>query len=299
MTIERNQRPLETGIHTELGGRTSYGGYLRLDRLLAAQQPLSDPPHHDEMLFIVQHQVAELWLKLLLHELDAARDCLVQDQTWQFRKIAARGKRVLDQLTAQWSVLETLTPSEYMQFRAVLGSSSGFQSLQYREVEFLLGNKNAGMLKVFAHDPEAHARLSARLEAPSLYDEFLRYLARWGHAVPAAHLARDWREPHQRDVALVPVFSRIYDDTATWWREYALCEDLVDLETQFQVWRYRHMRTVMRIIGFKRGTGGSSGVGFLKQALELTFFPELFDVRTEIGLAATTDAGRALPDADA
>ncbi len=296
MPVERNQRPLEAGIHTELGGRTSYGGYLRLDRLLDAQQPLSEPPHHDEMLFIVQHQVAELWLKLLLHELDAARDCLLRDQTWQFRKIAARCKRVLDQLTAQWSVLETLTPSEYMQFRAVLGPSSGFQSLQYREVEFLLGNKNVGMLKVFAHDADAHARLAERLAAPSLYDEFLRYLARWGHAVPAAHLQRDWREPHQRDAALVPVLARIYADTGTHWREYALCEDLVDLETQFQVWRYRHMRTVMRIIGFKRGTGGSSGVGFLKQALELTFFPELFDVRTEIGLA---DGQHAAPKPEA
>lgn len=285
MGIDNNERALEEGIHTDLSGRMTYAGYLQLDRLLSAQNPLSSPPHHDEMLFIVQHQTSELWLKLLIHELSAAVEHLRGDRVWQFGKVVARCKRVLDQLTAQWSVLETLTPSEYMEFRDILGPSSGFQSLQYRTVEFLMGNKNAAMLKVFAHEPEAAAGLRAVLEAPTLYDEFLRYLARWGHAVPAAHLARDWSKPHVSDPALLPVFERIYEDTATHWREYALCEDLVDLETQFQLWRFRHMRTVMRIIGFKRGTGGSSGVGFLKQALELTFFPELFEVRTEIGRA--------------
>ena len=283
MGTNANERALEAGIHTDLAGRTTYGGYLDLARLLDAQHPLSDPPHHDEMLFIIQHQTSELWLKLLIHELAAAVDHLRNDRVWQFGKVAARCKRVLDQLTAQWSVLETLTPSEYMQFREVLGPSSGFQSLQYRTVEFLLGNKNAGMVKVFAHDPHARATLEAVLHAPSLYDEFLRYLARWGHAVPAVHLQRDWSLAHAHDDALVPVFERIYEDTDRWWREYALCEDLVDLETQFQLWRFRHMRTVMRIIGFKRGTGGSSGVDFLKRALDLTFFPELFAVRTHVG----------------
>ena len=286
-TASANRRDLEADIHTDLAGRITYGGYLRLDRLLSAQQPLSNPPHHDEMLFIVQHQTSELWLKLLIHELSAAVEHLRHDRVWQFGKVAARCKRVLDQLTAQWSVLETLTPSEYMEFRDILGPSSGFQSLQYRTVEFLLGNKNAAMLKVFAHDPQGQASLEAVLRAPSLYDEFLRYLARWGHAVPAAHLERDWSQPHVLDGSLVPVFERIYEDTDRYWREYQLCEDLVDLETQFQLWRFRHMRTVMRIIGFKRGTGGSSGVGFLKQALELSFFPELFEVRTRIGMDAT------------
>lgn len=286
MHIDNNQRPLEDGIHTDLAGRTTYQGYLRLDRLLSAQQPLSDPPHHDEMLFIVQHHVSELWLKLLIHELSAAIVHLQRDQIWQFGKVTSRCKQVLRQLTEQWSVLETLTPSEYMEFRDVLGPSSGFQSLQYRTVEFQLGNKNAAMLRVFKHDADAEAQLRAVLEAPSLYDEFLRYLARWGHAVPACHLQRDWSQAHVADAALLPVFERIYEDTGKYWREYALCEDLVDLETQFQLWRFRHMRTVMRIIGFKRGTGGSSGVGFLKQALELTFFPELFDVRTSIGPGA-------------
>jgi tryptophan 2,3-dioxygenase len=287
-TAGANRRDLEADIHTDLAGRITYGGYLRLDQLLSAQQPLSDPPHHDEMLFIVQHQTSELWLKLLIHELSAALDHLRNDRVWQFGKGAARCKRVLDQLTAQWSVLETLTPSEYMEFRDVLGPSSGFQSLQYRTVEFLLGNKNAAMLKVFAHDAAGHAALEAVLRAPSLYDEFLRYLARWGHAVPDAHLVRDWSQPHVLDPALVPVFERIYGDTTRYWREYQLCEDLVDLETQFQLWRFRHMRTVMRIIGFKRGTGGSSGVSFLKRALELTFFPELFEVRTSVGLEGAT-----------
>ena len=285
MGIDNNERALEDGIHVDLSGRMTYAGYLQLDRLLSAQSLLSSPPHHDEMLFIIQHQTSELWLKLLIHELSAAVGHLRGDRVWQFGKVVARCKRVLDQLTAQWSVLETLTPSEYMEFREILGPSSGFQSLQYRTVEFLMGNKNAAMLKVFAHEPDAAAGLRAVLEAPTLYDEFLRYLARWGHAVPASHLERDWSKPHVRDPALLPVFERIYEDTGRYWREYALCEDFVDLETQFQLWRFRHMRTVMRIIGFKRGTGGSSGVGFLKQALELTFFPELFDVRTQIGPA--------------
>ncbi|WP_305806564.1 tryptophan 2,3-dioxygenase family protein [Stenotrophomonas sp. YIM B06876] len=285
MTVEKNQRELEAGIHTDLEGRLTYGGYLRLDQLLSAQQPLSSPPHHDEMLFIIQHQTSELWLKLLAHELRAAIGFLQRDEVGQCRKVLARSKQVLRQLTEQWSVLETLTPSEYMGFRDVLGPSSGFQSLQYRYIEFLLGNKNADMLRVFGHDPAGQATLQSALEAPSLYEEFLRYLARFGHAIPAAYEGHDWSQPHTSDATLRPVFERIYENTDRYWREYSLCEDLVDLETQFQLWRFRHMRTVMRIIGFKRGTGGSSGVGFLKQALELTFFPELFEVRTSIGIA--------------
>lgn len=277
-----NRRDLEAGIETDLEGRLTYGGYLRLDVLLSAQQPRSEPPHHDEMLFIVQHQVSELWMKLVIHEMAAAMDFLRRDQVWQVRKVLARCKSVLRQLIEQWAVLETMTPSEYLEFRETLGPSSGFQSLQYRIMEFLLGNKNVDMLKVFDHDPAGQARLCAVLEAPSLYDEFLRYLARFGHAVPARHLDRDWREPHVADAALLPVFERIYGDTDRYWREYALCEDLVDLETQFQLWRFRHMRTVQRIIGFRRGTGGSSGVAFLKRALELEFFPELFEVRTTL-----------------
>jgi len=282
MSIQDNQRPLEEGIHTDLAGRMSYAGYLRLDLLLAAQQPVSQPPHHDELLFVVQHQVSELWMKLMIHELRAALAHLQRDEVWQCRKVLARSKQVLRQLTEQWSVLETLTPSEYMGFRDLLGPSSGFQSLQYRTIEFLLGNKNADMLRVFAHDPQGQADLEAVLRAPSLYEEFLNYLARFGHAIPAERKERDWSLPHVNDPSLLPVFEAIYEDTGRYWREYALCEDFVDLETQFQLWRFRHMRTVLRIIGFKRGTGGSSGVGFLRQALELTFFPELFEVRTMI-----------------
>ena len=283
MTVENNERALETGIHTDLSGRLSYAGYLQLDTLLSAQQRLSDPPQHDEMLFIVQHQVSELWMKLVIHELKAALAHLRADELGECQKIFARCKAVLRQLTEMWSVLETLTPSDYARFREILGPSSGFQSLQYRKIEFLLGNKNAAMLKVFAHDEDAVEELRGVLEAPALYDEALRYLARHGHAIPGEHLQRDWSKPHLSDPALLPVFERIYEDTDAHWAAYHLCEDLVDLESNFQLWRFRHMRTVMRIIGFKRGTGGSSGVGFLKQALELTFFPELFEVRTSIG----------------
>ena len=287
-----NQRPLEAGIHTDLEGRMTYGGYLQLERLLGAQQPLSSPPHHDELLFIVQHQVSELWMKLLIHEMSSATAHLREDRLDACQKIFARCKQVLRQLTEMWSVLETLTPSEYMEFREILGPSSGFQSLQYRTIEFLLGNKNADMLRVFAHDTAGQAALRDVLQAPSLYDEALRYLARRGYPVPPRHLERDWSEPHAFSPDLVPVFEKVYEDARGNWDAYHLCEDLVDIETQFQLWRFRHMRTVMRIIGFKKGTGGSSGVGFLRQALELTFFPELFEVRTVIGVSGTGDLPR-------
>jgi tryptophan 2,3-dioxygenase len=286
MSVENNQRPLETGVHTELSGQLTYGGYLQLDRLLSAQHPLSAPAQHDELLFVIQHQVSELWMKLMIHELRAAVRFLGEDDIGACQKVFARCKAILRQLTEMWSVLETLTPADYMKFRDILGPSSGFQSLQYRTIEFLLGNKNAAMLKVFAHDAAGHAELDAALRGPGLYDEALRFLARQGHAVPARHLERDWSVAHVSDPDLLAVFERIYEDPGTHWAAYQLCEDLVDLETQFQLWRFRHMRTVMRIIGFKRGTGGSSGVGFLRQALELTFFPELFEVRTRIGLDA-------------
>ena len=283
MTSPDNLRPLEDAITTDLRERLTYGGYLQLDTLLAAQKPLSNPVHHDEMLFIVQHHVAELWMKLLIHELRAAIACLQRDELDPMQKILARVKQVQRQLTEQWSVLETLTPADYLQFRDILGPASGFQSLQYRLIEFLLGNKNAAMVKVFDHDPAASAALTAVLEAPSLYDEFLRHLHRRGHAIPASCVERDWSQPHAREPALIPVFKAIYEDTDTHWEAYATCEQLVDVEGSFQLWRFRHMKTVERIIGFRRGTGGSSGVGFLKQALELTFFPELFEVRTVLG----------------
>jgi tryptophan 2,3-dioxygenase len=251
--------------------------------LLSAQRPLSRPEHHDELLFIIQHQTSELWLKLVVHELHWAVSHLAADETGPVLKALARVKQIQRQLFEQWAVLATLTPSEYAEFRGVLGHASGFQSLQYRLVEFLLGNKNAEMLAVFAHDPAGQAQLRAVLEAPSLYDEFLRYLARQGYPVPVSSVDRDWSLPHQRTEELVSVIETIYAEPATQWAAYELCEELVDVEESFQLWRFRHMKTVERLIGYKRGTGGSSGVGFLRAALDLTFFPELLDVRTHIG----------------
>jgi len=279
---DSNRRELEAGIERDLSGRMTYASYLKLDTLLAAQQPLSDPPYHDEMLFIVQHHVAELWMKLLIHELAATIADLAADHADLALKKLARVKRIQDQLFNQWAVLETMTPNEYLKFREALGPSSGFQSAQYRTVEFLLGNKNADMLSVFAHDPETQARLRAVLDAPSLYDAVLHWLARRGHAVPKEILGRDVREGWKNQPPLLPVFQRIYAAPDAFWPEYQLCETLVDVEENFQLWRFRHMKAVERIIGYRKGTGGSSGVGFLKKALELTFFPELLEVRTHL-----------------
>ena len=281
-STDSNRRELEAGIQRDLAGRMTYASYLRLDTLLSAQRPVSDPAYHDEMLFIVQHQVAELWLKLVIHELRAAIADLDADHADQAQKKLARVKRIQDQLFNQWAVLETMTPHEYLTFRDALGPSSGFQSLQYRTVEFLLGNKHADMLALFAHDPAAQEGLRATLDAPGLYDAALRWLARRGHAIPADILERDVREGWKRQASLLPVFQRIYEAPETFWPEYHLCETLVDIEENFQMWRFRHMKAVERIIGQRSGTGGSSGVGFLKQALELTFFPELLEVRTQL-----------------
>ncbi|MBB5020123.1 tryptophan 2,3-dioxygenase [Chitinivorax tropicus] len=278
-----NKRELEDGIVTEFSNRMSYGGYLCLDDLLAYQKPLSDPPHHDEMLFIIQHQTSELWMKLMLHELHAAMAFVQQDNLGPCFKILARVKQIQRILFEQWAVLETLTPSEYLEFRGVLGNSSGFQSHQYRSIEFLLGNKNEKMLDVFQHEPDKYASLKAILHAPSLYDEFLRHLHRQGLPVPQACIERDWSQPYERNPALIPVFKAIYDNPREHWAAYEMAEKLVDVEEYFHLWRFRHMKTVERVIGFKTGTGGSSGVSFLKRALDLTFFPELLDVRTELG----------------
>ena len=283
MTTNENRRAFEQGIEIDLRDRLTYGGYLQLDQLLSAQKPLSDPPHHDEMLFIIQHQTSELWLKLIVHELRAAIAHLQRDEINGCLKILARVKQIQRLLFEQWAVLETLTPSEYMQFRHVLGPASGFQSLQYRLVEFLLGNKNADMVAVFGYDPGHQQTLREVLNAPSLYDEFLRHLARAGHAIPAQCLERDWSQPHRNTPELIPTFKKIYEHPDEFWADYHLCEQLVDVEESFQLWRFRHMKTVERIIGHKRGTGGSSGVSFLQKALELTFFPELLEVRTVIG----------------
>jgi tryptophan 2,3-dioxygenase len=282
MTTESNTREIEAGIVTDLRDKLTYGGYLELDTLLSAQHPRSTPEHHDELLFIIQHQTTELWLKLVLHELRAACAELAADNLKSALKKIARIKHIQRSMIEQWSVLATLTPTEYVQFRDSLAKASGFQSAQYRAVEFLLGNKNARMLEVFRGEPENASMLAEALAAPSLYDEFLRYLARRGLPIPQRLLERDVTVAHVFDEELRDVLASIYEHVDDEWDLYEACEELVDLEENFQLWRFRHLRTVMRTIGFKQGTGGSSGVDFLRRALDLTFFPELFALRTEI-----------------
>lgn len=277
-----NTRDLEDGIVRDFRKNLSYSGYLRLDRILDAQQPLSRPEHHDELLFIIQHQTSELWLKLTLHELRTAAADIADDDLALALKRLARVKHIQRTLIEQWSVLATLTPTEYVQFRGALGTSSGFQSYQYRAVEFALGNKNAAMLELFDDDPDARALLADALRAPSLYDQFLRLLARRGFAVPDDLLTRDVTEAHTFRADLVPVFGEIYADAHTHWDLYEACEELVDIEENFQLWRFRHLKTVERTIGTRTGTGGSSGRDFLRRALDLTFFPELYAFRTAL-----------------
>ena len=271
---------LDDGVVTDFQDRMTYGGYLQLDLLLAAQKPLSS--HHDELLFVIQHQTSELWFKLILHELRAAIAHVQRDQLSETFKILARVKHIQAQLVSQWSVLATLTPTEYLEFRHVLGSSSGFQSVQYRAVEFVLGNKDRRMMAVHKHDPAATALLEETLSAPSIYLEFLHHLARRGLPVPAEVLAMsaDAQPPHHP--GLLELFRGIYQDPGAHWDAYEMCEKLVDVDEQFSLWRFRHMKVVQRVIGFKRGTGGTAGVSYLKQAVEATFFPDLWDVRTEL-----------------
>ena len=271
----------DPGYITDLAADTSYGGYLRLDELLAAQRPRSS--HHDEMLFIIQHQTSELWMKLMIHELSAAIAHVQADRVAPCFKILARVKQIQRQLFEQWAVLETLTPSEYTQFRAVLGPASGLQSHQFRAIEFLLGNKNAKVIELQRHDAVPYQYLKKLLESPSLYDEFLRHLARQGMPVPAERVERDWSQPYERHAGVTAVFKAIYENTERHWAEYDMCEKLVDVEENFLLWRFRHVKTVERIIGYKKGTGGTAGVAFLRKTLETALFPELIDVRTEIG----------------
>jgi tryptophan 2,3-dioxygenase len=282
--MAENRRDLESSIHVELTKGSTYGDYLHLDEVLAAQRPITGV--HDEMLFIIQHQTSELWIKLLLHELDLAVELVRADRLIETFKIFARVAHIQRMLFEQWAVLETMTPSEYLQFRDALGKASGFQSYQYRALEFVLGNKDTHTLRPHQHDERVHGELSARLTKPSLYDEFLRWLARRGYAIPADRIERDFTQPYTRSDGVLEVFRTIYAEPQQHYAAYDMCEKLVDVEERFQLWRFRHMTTVKRIIGFAQGTGGSSGVGFLKKALELTFFPELWDVRTH--LAAPT-----------
>ncbi len=277
------ERKFEDSIQTDFRERLDYAKYLRLDSILGAQKPLAVPEHHDEMLFIIQHQTSELWMKLAIHELLAAVEHVKRDELEPCFKILARVKQIQRMLFEQWAVLETLTPSEYAQFRGVFGQASGLQSFQNRMIEFLFGNKNAQSLTVFEHDMQVHERLVELLNQPSLYDEFLRHLFRRGFAIPESAADRDWSQPYEGDPRVVAVFKKIYEDPKQYWDAYEMCEKLVDVEEQFALWRYRHVKTVERVIGFKAGTGGSSGVPFLRKALEIRLFPELWDVRTVIG----------------
>lgn len=279
------KRKLEKSIHSDLSRDDDYTGYLGLDRLLSSQHPLSDPPHHDEMLFIIQHQVAELWIKLIIHEIGGAIRYMRADELRQAVKNLARVRHVQNQLYNMWKVLDTLTPSEYAEFRHVFGKASGFQSAQYRILEFALGNKTRKMMNYFRHQPEWYARLEAALNAPSLYEEFLMHLARQGMSVPERVLDRDFSKMREDDDEVVAVLRSIYEDRGRHWDRYETCEALMDIANNFQFWRFHHMKTVERIIGHKPGSGGSSGVSFLKKALDMEFFPELLRVRTEIGAA--------------
>jgi tryptophan 2,3-dioxygenase len=269
---------VEAGMHIDLAGRLTYGEYLKLDLLLAAQQPVSQ--QHDELAFIIIHHVQELWLKLVVHEIEAATASIRADHLPPAFKSLARVTRVQEQLIAAWDVLSTMTPADYLAFRAALGPASGFQSYQYRLLEFRLGAKDERMMLPHSHRPELHDRLTAALNQPSLYDEALRLLARRGHPMPQEVLDRDFSQPYVSNPRVRDIWLAIYRQAQEHFDLYELAEELVDIEDWFQQWRFRHMKTVERIIGHKPGTGGSSGVGFLKSALERSFFPELWEVRT-------------------
>ena len=256
----------------------SYGDYLHIDQVLSAQHPLS--PAHDEMLFIVQHQTSELWMKLMLHELRGAMTHIARDEMPPAFKMLARVSKIMEQLVHAWDVLATMTPPEYTAIRPYLGHSSGFQSYQYRCIEFALGNKNAAMLKPHAHSAERLAMVQAAFEAPSLYDEALRLLARRGIAVPASHLHRDWTQPYAANEAVEQAWLQVYRNPEQHWDLYQLGEELTDLEDAFRLWRFRHVTTVERVIGFKRGSGGTGGVSYLRKMLDVVLFPEIWTLRT-------------------
>ena len=270
----------DEGAKLDFSRDMSYGDYLKLDAVLNAQQPLS--PDHNEMLFIVQHQTSELWMKLMLHELQAAVAAIARDELGTAFKMLARVSKIMEQLVHAWDVLATMTPPEYSAIRPYLSNSSGFQSWQYRCIEFMLGNKNAAMLKPHSHRPDLLAKVEAAWRAPSLYDESLRLLARRGIVVPASHLERDWTLPYPADDGVEQAWLTVYRDPKQHWDLYQLGEELTDLEDAFRLWRFRHVTTVERVIGFKRGTGGTSGVGYLRKMLDTVLFPEIWKLRTDL-----------------
>jgi tryptophan 2,3-dioxygenase len=267
-------------VYWDLGESLTYSQYLGLDQLLSAQRPIS--PEHDEMLFIVIHQASELWIKLCLHEITAAIDCVRRDDLGPSFKMLARVSRIQSLLVQSWDVLSTLTPSDYSRFRNHLGRASGFQSYQYRLLEFSLGNKNAEMIEVHRHDAAAYEALKRALVSPSLYDESLRLLSRRGYDIPKDYVDRDFSEPYRSSKQVAAAWLAVYHSVDEHWDLYELAEKLVDLDYKFQLWRFSHMKTVERIIGYKRGTGGTGGVSYLTKALELRFFPELWTIRTSM-----------------
>jgi tryptophan 2,3-dioxygenase len=258
----------------------SYGDYLHLDQILGAQHPRS--PDHNEMLFIIQHQTSELWMKLMLHELQGAMACVAADDVGSAFKMRARVSKIMEQLVHAWDVLATMTPPEYSAIRPYLASSSGFQSAQYRCIEFALGNKNAAMLKPHAHRPDLLAQVQAAYEAPSLYDQALRLLARRGLTLPASHTERDWTQPYAASPEVEAAWLVVYRSPRAHWDLYQLGEELTDLEDAFRLWRFRHVTTVERVIGFKRGTGGTGGVSYLRKMLDVVLFPEIWTLRTSL-----------------
>ena len=271
---------LPDGAHSDFAESMSYGDYLGLDRLLTSQNPVSD--EHDEQLFIIIHQATELWMKLILHELHAAVACIRADDLSPAFKMLARVARIQSQLIQSWSVLSTMTPADYLKFRDQLGLSSGFQSFQYREIEFLLGNKKRALLAPHRHKPDLHDHLRSVLEAPSLYDEVVLLLARRGFPIDSKVTERDWSQPYKATPSVEAAWLEVYRSPETHWELYDLAEKLVDQEDSFQQWRFRHLKTVSRIIGHKRGTGGTSGVNYLAKALDYCFFPELWNLRTSL-----------------
>ncbi|RZA34861.1 MAG: tryptophan 2,3-dioxygenase [Lysobacteraceae bacterium] len=280
MTDAANTKSEWHGAKLDFKESMSYGDYLGLDQILSAQHPLS--PNHNEMLFIIQHQTSELWIKLMLHELHAVRRHIREDNLPPAFKMLARVARIMDQLVHAWDVLATMTPPEYTAIRPYLGASSGFQSFQYRELEFVLGNKNPNLLSVHEKSPDAHAILERELHAPSVYDEAVMLLARSGFPIAPERLAADWTRPTTGDDSVKAAWLGVYQDTEHHWALYELAEKLVDLETAFRFWRFRHVSTVERIIGFKTGTGGTSGASYLRKMLDVVLFPELFTLRTAL-----------------
>ena len=276
VVVQQEHHDAKLDFHADM----SYGDYLHLDAVLNAQHPLS--PDHNEMLFIVQHQTSELWMKLMLHELRAAIRHVAQDELHQAFKMLARVSKIMEQLVHAWDVLATMTPPEYSAIRPFLANSSGFQSWQYRCIEFSLGNKNKAMLQPHAHRADLLVHVEAAYRAPSLYDEALRLLARRGLALPATHTERDWTQPYSPDKGVEAAWLVVYRAPQTHWDLYQLGEELTDLEDAFRLWRFRHVTTVERVIGFKRGTGGTSGEGYLRKMLDVVLFPEIWKLRTEL-----------------